>query len=86
MGGNNTVIINSKIKNNIQYEFFILNRCYLKISLYYVNERQLLTEIISLDLHLVNSFPYNSDFKKKYNDRSRGWANVEILEIIYHSR
>lgn len=39
-------------------------------------------EIIFHDLHLVKSFPNNSDFKKKYNDGSRGWANVEIAEII----
>lgn len=39
-------------------------------------------EIIFHDLHLVKSFPNNSDFKKKYNDGSRGSANVEISEII----
>lgn len=37
---------------------------------------------IFYDLHLVKNFPNNSDFKKQYNDGSRDWANVEILEII----
>lgn len=52
------------------------------ISLYCVKGRHLLMEIIFHDLHLVKSFHNNSDFKKKYNDGSRGWANVEISEII----